>query len=842
MKSFEHLYTSENGFKEFLYANKIDPNNEYLVRIHTCTHDCEDIPQFIQTIKKFIPNCKIAGSSTSAIIFKGKVMREKCLISITEFDNASVETRLVSLVDGDGVFYSGEALADNLCGDCINEGSVFMLAFVAPAYMYIGDFVDCISERFSDIQMLGGIVNHRESEYPDFHGMKSFVFTESDIALVGMATAVINSKKLTVNSEVIYVTQQVGKTYTVTESDGTIIRKVDGRDAVEWYSDVTGINLSDYNDEEDLSELSSSMFPMVKKDYGNIPWVIGYSPQSSKYSVFPDEKNPVLYSVGKLEEGQSFNIAYSSMQHTIEVCENVCDKLQYVPSDVIFAYSCISRMLMFKNCADWEFMPFKNTNLSGAVMIGEIGKSEGANRFCNYTTVIASLAESQNRARIDTSALSMNADMLYDNNRQIIEYLIKRSSIGGESEEALNQRNDIQNRLFTDLQTGLGNVTKYFYDIGTGVRDKICAINVKNQSLIRAFMSDEEYRAHSTICIKAISDFVGSEDYSCYFYNKTLLIISGSANVSPEDFVNKIKEVHLMTLGQKYNNFVPVCEFAIVINENDMLRKAETLLEKMKDSHECLEIYSEDSGAESENAEKMRMINIISDAIANDRVIPYFQGIRDNQLESLTLYESLMRIKDGNGKIYPPGVFLPVAKEFGFYNEISFIMIDKVLNIFGGRKERVTVNLEVNDIYNYNITHRIFDFLEKTPYPENFVFEITESEEIKDYQIVEEFTSAVIKRGGKIAIDDFGSGFSNFIHLLKIPAEYIKIDGEIIKRICDDPYALEVVELIAALAEKHNKFVIAEYIENDDIQQLINNAGIRYSQGYLYSKPERRFS
>ena len=98
---------------------------------------------------------------------------------------------------------------------------------------------------------------------------------------------------------------------------------------------------------------------------------------------------------------------------------------------------------------------------------------------------------------------------------------------------------------------------------------------------------------------------------------------------------------------------------------------------------------------------------------------------------------------------------------------------------------------------------------------------------MKDYQIIDKFTNAVIKCGGRIVIDDFENGFSNLVHLFKIQADYIKIDGEIIKSICDDAYACELMEIIAKFVENKNP-------------ETLKNAGIKYSQGYYYSKPEKK--
>ncbi len=81
-------------------------------------------------------------------------------------------------------------------------------------------------------------------------------------------------------------------------------------------------------------------------------------------------------------------------------------------------------------------------------------------------------------------------------------------------------------------------------------------------------------------------------------------------------------------------------------------------------------------------------------------------------------------------------------------------------------------------------------------------FEIVESEGIENYEEVESFIRKVKEMGCSVAIDDFGSGYSNFEYLMKLKADYIKIDGSIISKICEDESALSVTEAIVSFAKK----------------------------------------
>ena len=100
-----------------------------------------------------------------------------------------------------------------------------------------------------------------------------------------------------------------------------------------------------------------------------------------------------------------------------------------------------------------------------------------------------------------------------------------------------------------------------------------------------------------------------------------------------------------------------------------------------------------------------------------------------------------------------------------------------------------------------------------------------------------EFIENVKEFGCRIAIDDFGTGYSNFEYLLQLKADYIKIDGSMIKNIDKDSDAKIVVSTIVDFAKKMNIKTIAEFVKDDKIQSIVKDMGIDYSQGFYFSEP-----
>lgn len=836
MKSINFIYSSEKQLRNLIAANNLKPEKEYLIRIHTCTHHADTIMPFVNRILAYLPKAKIIGSSTCAVIYEGKLIPDCCLISITCFQNASVHTNLTLLSDVDGTDITGEVLAETVRKQLCTPNTPFMLTFFSRPYIKITDFVDKLNSSIPDMHVIGGVANIDDGTPERSWLQQSFVFNESSVSSNGVVCAAVNTEKMSVFGDIVYVTEPVGDFHTITDADGMIIRTVDGINAVDWYQHQLGIDLSGIDQSN-----STVIFPLIKPDYHNIPWAVAYSPQNEKISVFSDEPDPVMFVPNEAKVGEKIRISYSSIQKTIDVCENVCENIGSHPAEVLFGYSCVSRRDMFGNCASWELLPFQKTNLCGALLSGEIGNIDNMNLYCNYSFAIAALSESNSRIRPDVKALAEHSNSLVDHHSQIIEYLLK-NNLDGQDQNLAEQQNEIKNMLFIDEDTGLGNVTKFLFDFNLGKFNKICMLTIRNESLLKAFLSDSKFLIYFNRMHKTIMNTLQNEEYSCYIYKKSSIILAASPQISDDAFIETLKSLHNSLSNYKFSSYVPVTDFSVVMHEDDMIKKAELALVSMRTKNQSFLIYTAEMGLEQFNAQKMNMISILNEAISNDRVIPFFQGIHDNDRDEIRMYESLMRIEDKNGKIYTPNLFMNIAKEYGYYSDISYMMITKVLQIFRDKTEKVTINMTISDIYDYKITHFIFDFLQNAPHPENYIFELTETEEIEDYQIIFEFTNKIHEVGGSIAIDDFGSGFSNILNVLKIKSEYIKIDGEIIRNICADIYAREFLEMIAGWANKHCKEIIAEFVENADIQSVVTENKIKFSQGYFYSKPERLFS
>jgi len=244
---------------------------------------------------------------------------------------------------------------------------------------------------------------------------------------------------------------------------------------------------------------------------------------------------------------------------------------------------------------------------------------------------------------------------------------------------------------------------------------------------------------------------------------------------------------------------------------------------------------------EQELAQKnMDTILMVKKAIKENKIVSYFQPIINNDTKKVDKYESLVRLIDENNKVISPFFFLDVSKKGKYYSKITKIVLKNSFLILDKIDEEVSINLSALDIEMPSMRKYIFKLLKK--YKESasrVVFELLEDESVKDFRTIQSFINDVKKYGAKIAIDDFGAGYSNFERLLDYQPDILKIDGCLIKNIQTDKYSKSIVETIINFAKKQNIKIVAEYVENEDIFNILKELGADYSQGYYFGKPEK---
>ena len=224
--------------------------------------------------------------------------------------------------------------------------------------------------------------------------------------------------------------------------------------------------------------------------------------------------------------------------------------------------------------------------------------------------------------------------------------------------------------------------------------------------------------------------------------------------------------------------------------------------------------------------------------IKKETVTPYFQGIFSPEDTTVPYkFESLMRLKDSEGRVLSPAAFMEKSKEYRLYTQLMSQMIDKVFEVMSNNDVNVSLNLSYVDICNTELCDKLIQKVKKMKIGKRLTVEIVESEQILDIDMVNAFIFALKKNGVKIAIDDFGSGFSNFDTIVDLDIDYVKLDGSLVSRIHDKKYRI-ILESMVKICHDLGVKTIAEYISDESIMIVAKEIGVDYLQGYHLHKPE----
>ncbi|GAX88170.1 conserved hypothetical protein [Lebetimonas natsushimae] len=360
----------------------------------------------------------------------------------------------------------------------------------------------------------------------------------------------------------------------------------------------------------------------------------------------------------------------------------------------------------------------------------------------------------------------------------------------------------------------------------------------------------EELNKYQGLILIDIDDFSDINDvYGFFTGNKILKSIANDFKknyenvyrVGSDEFVigfnRKIDKTDLCEIANRDFQYKMVKLTFTVSGSNQkgsLLKTAESALKVAKKSKENCVLFTKDIEEAQKN--RIRMIQKLRKVLENRKIIPFYQCIEEKDRKDRK-YEALIRIEMDN-KIITPFMFMDLLKEARLYNKFSQIIIEKVFDDVKNNKiKNVSINLSFIDIIDEDTRNFIFDLIDKCKKNNEITFEILESESIENFEVVKSFIEKVKNRGIKIAIDDFGSGYSNYIRVLELQPDFIKIDGSLIKNIHDKKY-FEIIRLIVEFAKKFNIYTVAEFVENEEIYNKLKNLGIDYFQGFYFCKPE----
>jgi len=358
---------------------------------------------------------------------------------------------------------------------------------------------------------------------------------------------------------------------------------------------------------------------------------------------------------------------------------------------------------------------------------------------------------------------------ILDKNNKITEFISIKTDI---TNLILNKK-QLQHQIITDRLTGLPNRIKLQEDLKNENDATLIVFDVnhfKEINLLFGVKLGDEALIYMADTIGTL--MASMNDASLYRISADEFVVRKSGDYSKEfeEFAytlnSYIEERPFHYKGTSFDiNFT--CSIAYKKNQTqNLLEAALDALDSAKNAKHFLHFFDEVTSKQQEYEKNFEWTRKIKEALIDGRIKAYFQPLYSLPKKTISKYECLVRLIEKDGSVISPYVFLDIAKRSTLYSAITREMITQACTTFARRKETVTVNVSIEDLLDPNTIQFFIDTVAKNSMQGRVVAEVLESEGVSNFESFSKVLKQLKDNGINIAIDDFGSGYSNFAYLI----------------------------------------------------------------------------
>lgn len=412
-----------------------------------------------------------------------------------------------------------------------------------------------------------------------------------------------------------------------------------------------------------------------------------------------------------------------------------------------------------------------------------------------------------------------------------------------------------QKRVYLDPLTGLYN-RNFFNDLISSIDYQKYAIAMMDLDKFKVIndtygheIGDDVLKKVSNVLKSSIREYdklirYGGEEFLLYISMRDL------DHTDVVDILNRVRQnVQAINITTGLITIHPTISIGLNTytshfkSEHDAISMADKMLYTAKQTgRNKISAYIPNQTAKDPS---IHMLNVhhVKEAIEEKRIFCEYQPIVHLESNQIIGYEALVRIRDRNGEVLYPGIFLPNILHSNIYKELTMVILQMSFQKVHTQQCSLSVNLNITDILDDDIYAAVKNYLDRNIEDARFItFELLEEEQITNFETLKERITALHSLGSKISLDDFGSGYSNFNHIFALDVDVIKIDGSLIKNIDTSEISYKLVEAIVAFAKASGKIVVAEYIHSSKILEIVKKLNIDYGQGFHLGKPSEMLS
>lgn len=243
-------------------------------------------------------------------------------------------------------------------------------------------------------------------------------------------------------------------------------------------------------------------------------------------------------------------------------------------------------------------------------------------------------------------------------------------------------------------------------------------------------------------------------------------------------------------------------------------------------------------------SEEKRVTDLISNALLDHRVEVYYQPIYSIKDHLFTAAEALVRIRDEDGRMIPPGEFIKIAESNGMILKLGEEVFRQVCDCLSGNDLRsmglryIEVNLSVIQCGYEKLADEYIRIMEQSNVPPDMInLEITESASLDTKHTLLHNMHKLMDFGVNFSLDDFGTGQSNLNYIIDMPVEIVKFDREMTNAYFENSKAKYIMDAAMNMIHGMDLDIVIEGVENEEQLGIMEDLNVSYIQGFVFSKP-----
>lgn len=409
-----------------------------------------------------------------------------------------------------------------------------------------------------------------------------------------------------------------------------------------------------------------------------------------------------------------------------------------------------------------------------------------------------------------------------------------------DSDELTGQLNRIR------LTEAIGNVIDRTERDGHSCAFVIAAVN--NLAVINeTFGFDVGDEVIAAVGRKIKEKMRGGDIIGRYSSNKFGILVQdcgpGALRIAAERFMKAVREATVQTSACKISATISMGGLIIPNQARtvpEALNFAMQALERAKSKRfDCFMAYEPSPAAESSRKRNIIIADEVIAAIDGHRMRLVLQPMVNAKTGSPDIYECLLRMEKHDGSLISAGEFIPVAEQLGLSRLIDRRTLELSVALL---KKHPDLNLSLNVSGLTCTDHEWLVTLQRVTGSRSdilnrMIIEITETAAIQDLDQSINFVDTLKELGCRVAIDDFGAGYTSFKNLKLLNVDIVKIDGTFVKNVADDTSDQIFIKTMVELAKTFGMETVAEWVGDERSVKFLKDAGITYMQGFYFGLP-----